>query len=651
MTELTAEMVVDGLQPSDLRLAPDGQMVAYVVAPIGQRDEHRTSAIWVAATTDGTPPRRISAGTAEDRGPRWSPDGASLYFLSDRLERGKPQLHRLPLEGGESEALTDWKPGLVDVVPLVDERTIALLAMDLPTEEDERRERERDDAEVFGERWQLQRLRLLDIDTRVLRTIDALGDRHVVEVAPSPDGASLAVLTWPTPEQDQGLRHTEVHVVDPVSGEARLVCVLAAGGHTLVWGQESDRLYLLAHRKPDWQGGLGVFAVPLPSGPPRLVTGEPEACPVDISGCPGAHPLVTIADGLDTAIDRLDPASEQLVRLAHHRGYAGELTTSKDGRTIALLRSTAGKAVDVWAGPPDGPIVQLTKLRSELRGVTWGCQERLTWTAPDGSVIDGLLIVPPGASTEDGSLPLVTLVHGGPYSRYADDFQLGWYPSGQWLALAGYAVFLPNPRGGMGHGDAFADRVAGAVGMADWQDILAGIDMLIERGVADRSRLGIGGWSQGGFMTAWAIGQTRRFKAGVMLAGVSDWGMMVAESDLAHFEAMLGGSTGWEGPGPHRHDALSPISFVRQVETPVLILHGADDPRVPVSQARFFARGLREHGVPHTLVVYPRETHAFRERNHQLDVLRRTRAWFDQWLRSDAVTGDPASNAEPSESS
>ena len=256
----------------------------------------------------------------------------------------------------------------------------------------------------------------------------------------------------------------------------------------------------------------------------------------------------------------------------------------------------------------------------------------LAWQAADGLAIDGLLILPPGASEANGPFPLMTLMHGGPYGRFTDELQLGWAEWGQWLATAGYAVLLPNPRGGMGRGHDFADRVAGAVGIEDCADVEAGIDQLVAKGIADAERLGIGGWSQGGFMTAWAVGQTRRFKAGIMGAGVSDWGMMVATSDMPHFEAMLGGSTGWEGIGPHQHDALSPISFAAEATTPVLILHGAQDERVPVSQAHFFARALREYGVPCELVVYPREPHGIRERNHQLDLLRRVRAWVAQWL-------------------
>ncbi|HET8910468.1 MAG TPA: prolyl oligopeptidase family serine peptidase, partial [Ktedonobacteraceae bacterium] len=140
------------------------------------------------------------------------------------------------------------------------------------------------------------------------------------------------------------------------------------------------------------------------------------------------------------------------------------------------------------------------------------------------------------------------------------------------------------------------------------------------------------GWSQGGFMTAWAVTQTDRFKAGIMGAGVSDWGLMVVASDLPTFERELGGSAPWEGVGPLQHHRTSPISFAGNVKTPVLILHGEKDARVPLSQATGFHRALRERDIPTEFVVYPREPHDFSERAHQLDVLERVRRWFDRWL-------------------
>src|SRR5947209_4299448 len=189
-------------------------------------------------------------------------------------------------------------------------------------------------------------------------------------------------------------------------------------------------------------------------------------------------------------------------------------------------------------------------------------------------------------------------------------------------------------RGGYGHGESFAAAARGDVGGADWLDVLSAIDAAVEQGIADPDRLGIGGWSQGGFMTAWAVTQTDRFKAGIAGAGPTEWGWMAATSDMGTFEAELGGSTLWDGPGPYRHSVISPLSYARQVSTPLLILHGEKDARMPVSQATSFHRALREIGAPVEMVIYPREPHGIEERNHQLDLLRRVRAWYARYIRT-----------------
>lgn len=631
---LTAEMIVDGLIPAEPTLSPDRRFVAFTLAPLGRRETERQSAIWIVATDGASPARRMTAGSVQERLPRWSSDGVWLYFLADRAVRGKAQLHRIAIAGGEAEAVTAWKAGIEDYAPLPSGESVAVLALDPPTEDDERRERERDDAEVYGERWPRARLFLLDVATRDVRPIAGLEDEHVAAAVASLAGDRLAVVTWPTADLDERARHGTLWLVTVADGKVRRVG--GVPGSQLAWTSGDRAIVALASANPGGVSGTALFAIDPETGATRRLTDDLAGCPNGLGTSADGQTVVTVAMGLDTTINRLDPASGHLAEIGRERGDVAGLTVSADGGTIAALRSTPHDGLNVWAGPAAGPLSRLTDLRPELRAVPLGEQERLTWAAPDGLLLDGLLILPPGKSRADGRFPLITIVHGGPYGRFADGLQLGWQPSGQWLATAGYAVFLPNPRGGMGRGQRFAACVAGRVGLEDWGDILAGIEALLADGVGDPARLGIGGWSQGGFMTAWAVGQDTaggpRFQAGVMGAGVSDWGMMVSESDLPTFEAGLGGTTGWEGPGPHQHDAISPISFGHRVRTPVLILHGERDERVPVSQGRFFARALRHHGVPNELVVYPREPHGLQERNHQLDALRRTRAWFDRWI-------------------
>jgi dipeptidyl aminopeptidase/acylaminoacyl peptidase len=357
-----------------------------------------------------------------------------------------------------------------------------------------------------------------------------------------------------------------------------------------------------------------------------------RVCPARLAQVADGPPLALFADGLDTAICELDPGRRRFRRLCVRDGLVGSLTASRCGGTVAALASTSREPANVHAGPPGGPLIRLSDTCPNLGAITWGTQERLSYQAADGLGLDGLLILPAGRGRADGPFPLITWVHGGPDSRYADQFFLQPARPGQWLATAGFAVFLPNPRGGVGHGRDFAAAVAGSVGGAEWTDIVSGIDLLIAEGVADPDRLGIGGPSHGGFMAAWAIGQTDRFKAALMLSGISDWGMMAATGEYATLDVALTGSCGWEGTGPHPHDQVSPVSFASKISTPVLIVHGEDDTNVPVSQAIYFHRALNWYGVEHEMVIYPREGHGVVERNHQLDLLRRTRAWFGRWL-------------------
>jgi dipeptidyl aminopeptidase/acylaminoacyl peptidase len=644
--ELTAELVVDGAVPSQPVISPNGCWVAYVVAAVGRRAERRSCALWVAAADGGSPPWKLTAGMAADFGARWAPDSASVFFLSDRT--GSVQLHRIWLGGGEAEVLTGWHGEICDAWPLADGRLVAVVATDEPAEEDKRRRAERDDAIVWGEQLRHGRLRVLDLATGELRTVDGLGRRHVVELAPRPEGSVLAVISWASPEKDLGVTTSELHVVDLETGSVKDLGRIGPRARSPVWWQADGSWHLAYLARPEPFGGYGGYAVydvavTAAAALHRDLTEGMAVCPAGLAQVAGGPPLALFADGLDTAIYRLDAGRRRFRCLSGRDGLVDSLTAGRSGEVVAALASTSREPVNVHAGPPSGPLIRLSDTQPALRAIRWGTQERLSYRASDGLGLDGLLILPPGRSRADGPFPLITWVHGGPPDRYADQFLLGPRRPGQWLAAAGYAVFLPNPRGGVGHGRDFAAAVVhsagGTVGGADWRDIVTGIDLLIAEGVADPDRLGIGGASYGGFMAAWAIGQTGRFKAAMMDAGISDWGTLLATSTFGTMDAALGGSYGWEGTGPHPHDQVSPISFASKIRTPVLIVHGEADTNVPVSQAIYFHRALRWYGAEHQLVIYPREGHSFVERNHQLDLLCRTRAWFDRWLHDGASGG------------
>ncbi|MEV7098272.1 prolyl oligopeptidase family serine peptidase [Amycolatopsis sp. NPDC051045] len=678
MGQLTAEAVVDRIVPRTPRPSPDGRWVVFASAPMGKQSD---SGLWLVPADGAEPARELAPAAAEDREPRWSPDSRWVYFLSGRGGRGTAQLYRVGREGGAPEQLTDRRTGVRNHVPMPDGGGVVLIAPDETEWSADPRvrvvrlaggpaarlaggyaarlaggpavvrlaggpaarpaggpaavrpveavaDRFAATADPAGEAglgspgrptWDTvarpDRLWLLDPAGRAVHPLGDFGRRHVVEVAPRPDGTALAVLTWSVADREPGLFEPGLHLLDLATGALRDLGAPALEASSLTWwrGETGFHLGYLGLTPPGLVGGRAVFEV-TGRGEHRNLTSGMDVCPIELAGTGGGPPLALFAEGLDTTVRRLEPATATFAELTHAPGSLQFLAVG--GERVAVVASTAAEPGAVHAGPPEGPLTRLGE--PPLPGIRWGRQERLSYHAEDGLELDGLLILPPGRTREDGPFPLVTAVHGGPHDRYADGFNLNWALSGQWLATAGFAVFLPNPRGGLGHGHAFAASVAGAVGGAEFTDLLAGIDLLVEAGVAEEGRLGIGGWSHGGFMAAWAVSQTDRFAAALVGAGVIDWPLLAATGEHTRFEAALGGREN------------SPIAHADRIRTPVLILHGEDDTNVPLSQGELLHRALRDR--EHEYVVYRGENHSIRDRGHQLDVLHRTREWFTRWL-------------------
>jgi len=647
MPELTAETIVDLKVPEDVHIAPNGQQVVYTLVSQSKKEEHATTALWIASTSDARGARQFTQGDAEDRSPRWSPDSTQIAFLSDRTTRGIAQLYVIAADGGEARALptTKSKKGVNDFAWSPGGGQIAFTSADEPTEEDEKREKDRDDAQVYGEKWPYARLRLFSLATGEVTTLVS-GERHIADIAWHPKGTEIAYVVRQTPDLEALAHEVVLERIAIAGGEPQRVCRLPLAVDSLLWSHDGKTLYFMASIAQKSQSSQAVYAVAVQGGEPQHVIGGETNCVAGLRPLQQEqHIAVMIAEGLGSRLCQVNTKSGEIVPLLTGTdggkgvGYSSwDVRNTEDNTlTIAVVQSSGEQPLDVWAGKADPQtdaieIQQVSAHQEALAGILFGKQEPFSWTASDGIELDGLLIRPPDV-VQGQPLPMVVLVHGGPYGRWEYGLHLHPLDWGQWLALAGYAVLMPNPRGGSGHGEPFAAAARGGVGKADYQDIMASVDAAIERGIADPEKLGIGGWSQGGFMSAWAVTQTQRFKAAIIGAGVSDWGMMVMSSDLPDFEQELGGSAPWDGEEQRRHLELSPITFVKNVKTPVLILHGEKDARVPLSQATGFHRALRRQGVPSVFVTYPREPHVVSERAHQVDILQRVRRWYDRWLR------------------
>ena len=621
-----AEALVSSHRPTELQISPDGMSVIWSATPYGKTEDHPVSALWIAPTDGATPGKQLTAGTANDVSPRWSADSRQIAFLSDRASRGTASLFAISIDGGEAvqhdvsdssiQAL-EWSP---------DGRTIAFVSADEAPEQEM-------DANVYGEWWPLGRVRLLHLDQGEVTTLDT-GERHVREIAWSPDGRSIALLTSPTPE-DESHGQSEVSVVNLQTGVVSSLCSpIGLMPSSIVWSVDGQSIAYLTSQRSS-VSATTVYVVDTSGGEPVRIGPGPDVtvCVNGLSAITGSDRLLlSVADGLTTTLDLIDPSTGS--REGFYRYPDGDIHLARAAQTdgngemrLASISSTGSSPPEVHVGAVENQRCVSDHHQPLMGcGFAFGKQEPFYWTSSDALELDGILIRPSGDVAEP--YPTIVQIHGGPYGRCTMGWNLTPTHWAQYMAAHGYAVLMPNYRGGQGHGDAFASWGDGQVGDMEFTDVMTAVDAAIERGIADPDRLGIGGWSQGGFLTAWGVTQTNRFRAGVMGAGVSDWGMMVMTSDIPTFESYLGGGRPWDGPGPHRFMQHSPISHAANVRTPLLILHGENDARVPVSQAIGYHRAVRETGTESVMVTYPREPHGIREADHQVDLLYRVRDWF-----------------------
>ncbi|TVR68854.1 MAG: S9 family peptidase [Sphaerobacteraceae bacterium] len=630
------EVIVETLAPADPQLSPDGNLVVWTASAYGKKEDVPESSLWIASADGSEMGRQFTFGENNDTFPRWAPDGQSIAFLSDRSERGTNGIYVLPVAGGEARPLVQRKSSVDTFAWSPDGKSIAYLSADEPTDEDKRRKDERDDPDVYGERWPYSRLYIVDVDSGDVTELSS-GDRHVFDLAWSPDSSTIAFLASPTPELESRHR-TALYTMGRTDSEPTHVADANRMASDLIWTADGNHAAFTAGHAATTSAQT-AFAVNLSSGESRVIGPDDQepACVAGLTAVPGDQRLVlVIAQGLTTRLEWVDPVSGE--RSTIYQPNVGDISTAgvslraENGSVshLAVIYSADVKPSEVFVGPP-GSLVQVSNHHDDLGQYEFGPQEEFHWTAPDGLELDGVLIYPPNAG--DGPHPFIVHIHGGPYGRYT----MGWnlHPRAnwqQWLAMHGYVVFMPNYRGGMGHGNPFASSLYGSITDKEFDDIMSGVDAAIERGIADPDRLGIGGWSGGGLLTAWSVGHTDRFKAGIMGAGVAYWGAMAMDTDVYTVLNDYAGDAPWDGPGPHRSKHHSPISFAKNVKTPLFIIHGKDDQRVPVNQATGFHRALMSIGAETEMVLYPREKHPILEQKHQIDMFRRVRDWYQKWV-------------------
>lgn len=597
----------------ELTVAPDGRRAVAAVRRADREANVFRTELWAVDLAGKEKERRLTSGEGGASSVRWSPSGREIAFVARRGE--KAQVWSLPADGGEARALTSHGESVSSFDWSGDGRRLLFLAATPETADGTRRRKQGDDARSDGGPWLRHRVWIAAVDGGAATPLTD-DHRHAAAAVWAPDGMRVALVTMPTPEADS-TQDARLEVVEVATGARTEV----PGGELAAdprWAPDSRTLAFVRPFDGHELSRADAFVWTLGGGRPRDVS---AALDRDVEGlrwsADGAALEMRYAAGAVDAIARVDVATARARPL-----WAPGVALAFADRTAEGWAFVPGDAPpEVWVAGAGGESPRRrTTLHEELADRAWPRLEITRWPS-GGSEVEGILAHPVPAAS--GAPPLLVIPHGGPrdHSSAELDAQTAYF------AALGYLVLRPNFRGSTGYGDAFTRGNVADWGTGPFHDLMAGVDALVARGLADPARLFLYGWSYGGYLTNWAITHTDRFRAAASGAGVADLRLQYVVSDARRWRFDYFSGSPFAG-----HQDLyareSPITYVASAKVPTLFLHGEADVRVPVAQGLMMSRGLRDAGVETEIVLYPREGHGFEEPRHVLDRLQRIADWF-----------------------
>ncbi|MEW6319542.1 MAG: S9 family peptidase [Acidobacteriota bacterium] len=621
----------------DPQVSPDGRRVAFVQLKADWKANRLMPHLY-AMGIDGDDLHQITFDERGETSPRWSPDGRTLAFSARREGDQVPQIYLLPLEGGEARRLTTHPtpPGSLAWAP--DGQSIWFLAAEAPSADERARTAAQDDVYYLDEDWKHRRLWKVDLGGTTTQVLT--GDFTVAEFAFSADGAKVVHVRAPSPRPDDAPRQDVWVMNADGSGERRVTDNgVAETGAQL--SPDGTRVLFLAEAsarlEPYHNARLFVAAA---SGGPATALQPDAAWEVEAAAWrPDGRTIAYVANlGVHSQLFEVPAAGGAARALTSGDHALGNWRSGAFGDVF--VRSEAARA-EIWrrAPGPDGALQQLTRLHDYVsRDFLLGRQEKVSWKGRDGVTIEGVLTYP--TDYQPGTrYPLVVHTHGGP--AQSDKFGAANNPFYYLHAMAGrgYLVLRPNYRGSTGYGDAFMRDVLNGYFNEQQHDVMAGIDHLVQAGLADPSRLAAMGWSAGGHLTNKLVTMTDRFKAAISGAGVGNWASLYAQSDTRTARDLWLGGNPWQRDAPiARLWAASPASEGWKVKTPLLILVGERDARVPMWQSVEMYRAVTYNGGTARLLIAPRAPHSFAELRHVLAQANAGLEWIERYALGRSYT-------------
>jgi len=621
-----------------VRPSPDGTKVLYTVREAimtAERSEYINQVF--VCNADGSNTIQLTRGEKNSSNPKWSHDGKWIAYTSNR--DGKNNLYVLPLAGGESEKLTETKTGINDFAWSPDDKSFAFTAADAEAELEEKNKKGKDDWYFMDDSVKQNRLYVLWINEK-----DSSGKRiqksltkenyNINDFNWSPDGKQIVFSHGKTPMVNDQV-YSDISMVDLASGNSKKLVASPAGESGPMFSPDGKYIaYYCTEEKLDWAGAEHVRIYSLADGKTWRLTVTPNEDGAIIGWTPDSKNIlwgepnntlysiyVLTLDG--KKLSEWTKTGTQFLSTPY---------LNESGNYLGFLLQTPQQLPQAYVSSLNSySPVKVSNVNANKLAIALPKTEVIKWKAADGKTIEGLLTYPLDYKAGQ-KVPLILNVHGGPagvFSQTCIAANAGAYPIAA-FAEAGYAVLRPNPRGSTGYGTTFRTANRKDWGGQDYRDLMLGVDEVIKMGIADESNLGVMGWSYGGFMSSWIVGHTDRFKVASIGAPVVDLAHQNLTDDIAGFLPSYFDSDPWADWATY--DAHSPLRFVQNVKTPVMLQHGESDLRVPFTNGVMFYHALKRRGVPVKLLALPRQPHGPVEPKMVLKVMQSNVEWFDKYL-------------------
>jgi dipeptidyl aminopeptidase/acylaminoacyl peptidase len=611
-------------------LSPDAKWVAYTLRETNWDDNTYETEIWVAETSGGGP-RQLTNGRKSSNAPAWSPDSTRLAFGSDRED--KRQIYLIDLRGGEAVKLTSSEESVGAFAWSPDGRSIAYIAGDARADALKDRDKKYGEFEVVDQDHRMSHLHVIDVASKQNRRLTS-GLFTVGRFDWSPDSKSIAFDHRINSDPANG-GSANISIVTVADASVRALVTQDGPDANPIWSPDGSRIaFESAMSNPRFFfTNRRIATIRAAGGPIEVLSASFDEDP-SIVRWGSAGIFFSASSRAWAYLYRLDPATKAVTTYAPAQNWIGSaFSFSEDATTVAYMASDASTFPEVYvASVKTMAGRRITDTGSRIASWSTAPIDIISWRSQDGTPIEGVLHKPVGFQAGK-RYPLLVVIHGGPtgVSRATPYSSTSIYPIDLWVAK-GALVLEPNYRGSAGYGEKFRSLNYRNLGVGDAWDVLSGVDDLVKRGLADGSRVGAMGWSQGGYISAFlATHDSARFKTISVGAGISDWMTYYVNTDIHPFTRQYLNASPWDDP--EIYAKTSPITYIKGARTPTLIQHGATDQRVPLPNAFELYQGLQDVGTTTKLIVYrgfegighgpskPKSSRALMEHNL---------AWFDE---------------------